>query len=87
MGFKLVECPFPYSVDAGILRKEADKFGLKHVFINTPPGIGFFENYLIFLGDFAGGERGFASIQSKKDQYLESLDMAIHYAKVLDCPR
>uniref|UniRef100_A0A914D487 Putative hydroxypyruvate isomerase n=1 Tax=Acrobeloides nanus TaxID=290746 RepID=A0A914D487_9BILA len=75
LGFKLVECPFPYTVDAEVLKKEADKYGLKHVFINAPPG------------DFAGGERGFGSLASEKERFIKSIDLAIHYANVLECKR
>ena len=39
MGFKLVEVPFPYTVDVDDLKKEAEKYNLKHVLINAPPGM------------------------------------------------
>uniref|UniRef100_A0A914D3D9 Putative hydroxypyruvate isomerase n=1 Tax=Acrobeloides nanus TaxID=290746 RepID=A0A914D3D9_9BILA len=71
LGFKLVEVPFPYSVDAEVLKREADKYNLKHVLINGPPG------------NFEAGERGLAALASEKDRFLDSLETAVKYAKVL----
>uniref|UniRef100_A0A914DBR0 Putative hydroxypyruvate isomerase n=1 Tax=Acrobeloides nanus TaxID=290746 RepID=A0A914DBR0_9BILA len=74
MGFKLIECPLPYSVPAEDLRREADKYGQVHVLINAPQGDTI-------------GECGFAALPSYKDYYIETIATAIKYAKILSCPR
>lgn len=38
LGFKLVEVPLPYSVEPELLKKEAEKYGIKHTLINAAPG-------------------------------------------------
>lgn len=39
-GFRMVECPDPYTESAEDLRKEADKHSLSHTLINAPAGTG-----------------------------------------------
>uniref|UniRef100_A0A914DPW2 Putative hydroxypyruvate isomerase n=1 Tax=Acrobeloides nanus TaxID=290746 RepID=A0A914DPW2_9BILA len=78
MGFKLVEVPFPYTVDVDDLKKEAEKYNLKHVLINAPPG------------NFEAGDRGLAAkilISHANDRFNQSLNTAIKYAKALSSPR
>uniref|UniRef100_A0A7E4ZT61 Putative hydroxypyruvate isomerase n=1 Tax=Panagrellus redivivus TaxID=6233 RepID=A0A7E4ZT61_PANRE len=74
-GFKLVECPFPYSVPAEDLAKAATRNGLKHVLINAP------------CGNFEAGERGIAALPGRIDEFTESVKTAIAYAKALACPQ
>ncbi|EGT35681.1 hypothetical protein CAEBREN_17215 [Caenorhabditis brenneri] len=74
-GFKLVEVSIPYSEPAGKLREAADEHQLEHTLINAPPG------------DWNQGFRGIASLKSQKDEFRNSLDTAIEYAKTLGCPR
>ncbi|KAE9548691.1 hypothetical protein FO519_008089, partial [Halicephalobus sp. NKZ332] len=50
VGFKLVEVPFPYSIPASELKKEADRNNISHVLINAPVGNFEGEN-LIFAND------------------------------------
>ena len=38
-------------------------------------------------GDWAGGERGVASIPGREAEFREGVGKAIHYAKVLGCPQ
>lgn len=75
MGFKLVENPFPYSVEASELRSTADKFNLKHVLINAP------------CGNVEIGERGIAASKNHLKDFEKSILKAINYAKILECPK
>ncbi|KAH7678405.1 Protein C05D11.5, partial [Aphelenchoides avenae] len=70
LGFKLVELT-PYDVRPEQLRAAANKYGLQHVMINAP------------LGNFSAGERGLAALPGQVQRFRESIETAIHYAKVL----
>jgi hydroxypyruvate isomerase len=74
-GFRAVEFLFPYAFDARAIRDELDRHGLKQVLFNAPPG------------DFEGGERGTASLPGREDEFRRGIDLAIEYARALDCPR
>uniref|UniRef100_A0AC34G3S0 Hydroxypyruvate isomerase n=1 Tax=Panagrolaimus sp. ES5 TaxID=591445 RepID=A0AC34G3S0_9BILA len=75
IGFKLVENPFPYSVEASELRSTADKFNLKHILINAP------------CGNFDNGDRGIAASKLHLKDFEKSILKAIQYAKILECPK
>ena len=45
------------------------------------------ENIKLILGNFEAGERGLAALASEKDRFLDSLETAVKYAKVLGAPR
>jgi hydroxypyruvate isomerase len=74
-GFEAVEFLFPYAQPARAIRDELDRHGLRQVLFNAPPG------------DFEAGERGIASLPGREDEFRRGIDLAIEYAKALDCPR
>ena len=72
MGFKLVEIPFfIYEIEVNTVKKEAEKFGIKHVMINSP------------AGNLSIGEVGFAAMPKYVNRFRKSLEIAIKYAKEL----
>src|SRR3954465_7719648 len=72
-GFEAVEFLFPYEHPAAELRRRPDGPGRKQVLFNLPPG------------DWAGGERGFASLPGRNRDFRASVDTALEYAAALDC--
>jgi hydroxypyruvate isomerase len=74
-GFEAVEFLFPYAFPAQEIRDRLDRHGLRQVLFNAPPG------------DFDAGERGIASLPGREDEFRRGIDVAIEYARALDCPR
>jgi len=74
-GFDAVEFLFPYAQPTRAIRDELDRHGLKQVLFNAPPG------------DFESGERGIASLPGREAEFRRGIDLAIEYAKALDCQR
>ena len=72
-GFKAVEFLFPYDFPAAELKKRLDANGLTQALFNMPPG------------DWAGGERGLASLPGRQQEFRDSLNKALEYAEILDC--
>ncbi|HVY18270.1 MAG TPA: 2-oxo-tetronate isomerase [Rhodopila sp.] len=72
-GFEGVEFLFPYEFPAADLRQRLRGEGLTQVLFNMPPG------------DWAGGERGLASLPGRQGEFHESLKRALDYATELDC--
>lgn len=72
-GFKAVEFLFPYEFPAAELKSRLDGAGLKQVLFNMPPG------------DWAGGERGLASLPGRQAEFRANVARALEYAAVLDC--
>ena len=72
-GFKGVEFLFPYDLDAGQLKGLLETHGLIQVLHNLP------------AGDWAGGERGIATLPGREAEFREGVGKAIHYAKTLGC--
>lgn len=70
-GFKAVEFLFPYEYPAAALRQLLTDNGLQQALFNAPPG------------DWAGGERGLASLPGREDDFKRSIDAALEYARVL----
>ena len=74
VGFKAVEFLFPYDYApaevAGWLREN----GLTNALFNMPPG------------DFAGGERGIASLPGREAEFREGVAKAVEYALALGTP-
>jgi len=70
-GFGAVEYLFPYDFRAGELKARLDANGLPQALFNAPPG------------DWAGGERGIASLPGREDEFRRSFDTALDYARVL----
>lgn len=73
LGFKAVECAFPYEypMDALVSAKESNK--LQQVLINVK------------TGNVQEGELGFAALPGKREQFLTSFNESLKYAKALDC--
>jgi len=72
-GFKAVEFLFPYEYEAQAIRQRLDRFGLRQVLFNLPPG------------DWGKGERGIAALPGREREFAASVDQAIAYAQALDC--
>jgi hydroxypyruvate isomerase len=70
-GFGAVEFLFPYDFPAAELRQRLDDHGLVQALFNAPPG------------DWAGGERGLASLPGREDAYRRGIDIALDYARRL----
>jgi hydroxypyruvate isomerase len=70
-GFKGVEFLFPYEHPAGEIRARLDANGLEQVLFNGPPG------------DWAGGERGTASLPGRQAEFREGIKRALDYAAAL----
>jgi hydroxypyruvate isomerase len=75
VGFKAVECQFPYEVEAAELERRLADAGLELILLNTPPG------------DFAAGERGLAGLPGREADFKAALERALDYAQALDCPK
>lgn len=73
-GFKAVEYMFPYAWPASQLAEKLEKYGLQQVLHNLP------------AGDWNAGERGIACIPGRESEFREGVDLAIEYAKALNCP-
>jgi hydroxypyruvate isomerase len=70
-GFKAVEYLFPYAFDPIELRSRLDSSGLIQVLFNAPPG------------DWDKGERGFASLPGREEEFRVSVKRALEFASVL----
>ncbi len=70
-GFKAVEFLFPYDFRADEIKARLDASGLAQALFNAPPG------------DWAGGERGIASLPGREDEFRRSIDTALHYTRVI----
>lgn len=74
-GFKGVEFMFPYAVPAADIRARLDANGLDLALFNLPPG------------HWDKGERGFAALPGREDEFASAVDLALNYAEALGCPR
>ncbi|WP_186126633.1 2-oxo-tetronate isomerase [Burkholderia gladioli] len=70
-GFRGVEYLFPYDFAADELKARLADAGLVQALFNAPPG------------DWAAGERGFASLPGREDEFRRAFDTALDYARVL----
>ena len=73
-GFKAVEFLFPYDYAPAEVAAWLQKYGLKNALFNMPPG------------DFAGGERGIASLPGREAEFREGVAKAVEYALALGTP-
>lgn len=74
-GFKGVEYLFPYDYPAAEIARCLRDNDLEQVLFNLPPG------------NWAAGERGLACLPQRQGDFAESVEQALNYAMVLDCPR
>lgn len=72
-GFSGVEYPFPYQWPEHELKRELESNGLTQVLFNLP------------AGDWSAGERGIACLPDRTGEFREGIDLAIRYARALDC--
>ena len=73
-GFKAVEFLFPYDYAPAEVAGWLQEYGLKNALFNMPPG------------DFAGGERGIASLPGREAEFREGVAKAVEYALALGTP-
>jgi hydroxypyruvate isomerase len=74
-GFKAVEFTFGYAWPKEELAARLVDAGVRCVLLNAP------------LGDFDAGERGFACLPGREDDFRRSIDLALAYALAMDAPR
>ena len=74
-GFKAVEFMFPYAYKAQDIKTRLDDNGLDLVLFNLPPG------------HWDKGERGFAALPDRADDFASAIDLALRYAEILACKK
>lgn len=74
-GFRGVEYPFPYAYEVAEIKRRLRAHELTQVLFNFP------------AGDFAKGERGFASDPTRVDEFRRGVADAVRIARELDCRR
>ena len=74
-GFKAVEYLFPYPFEAQELANKMELFGFEQALFNMPPG------------DWDAGERGFAAIPGREEEFKVSVGTALMYANALNCKK
>lgn len=74
-GFKAVEYLFPYPFEAQELANKMAQFGFEQALFNMPPG------------DWDAGERGFAAIPGREEEFKASVESALMYANALNCKK
>lgn len=74
-GFRAVEAAWPYDTEVERLRRARRDAGVEVVLINTPPG------------DVEAGDLGLAAVPGREAEFKQGLDLALSYAKALDCKR
>ena len=70
-GFSFVECQFPYDFSIEEIRRELKHNQLSMVLLNLPSGA------------WEKGERGLAAISDRKEEFKQSVQTGIEYAKAL----
>jgi hydroxypyruvate isomerase len=73
LGFRGVECLFPYDYPAAAIAERLHTCGLELVLFNLPPG------------DWDAGERGLAAIPGREEAFADAVEQALAYAQVLNC--
>lgn len=74
-GFAGVEYLFPYDFPARDVAGWLTSADVEQVLFNLPPG------------DWAIGDRGLACLPHRQGEFAESVELALDYAMILDCPR
>ena len=73
-GFEAVEYWSPYEYPAEQLAEALEHHRLRQALINLPPG------------DIEAEDAGLAARPGREDEFREALELALSYARVLDCP-
>ena len=73
-GFKAAEILFPYDEDAEAIRRALDGVGVAPILINAPPG------------DYAGGERGLASLPGREADFAAAMQTAFEFTEAIGPP-
>ena len=74
-GFEHVEIQFPYELDILDIQTQLQQYQLSLCLINVP------------AGDLMQGGNGLAGVPGQEAAFHQALELAIHYATVLDVPR
>jgi hydroxypyruvate isomerase len=74
-GFAAVEFMFPYAFSIEDIRARLDATGLELVLFNLPPG------------HWDRGERGFAALPDRENEFAARTELALSYAEALGCKR
>ena len=74
-GFKAIEYLFPYAYEPQVLADKLDQYGFEQALFNMPPG------------NWNAGERGFAAIPGREEEFKQSVDTALLYAQALNCKK
>lgn len=72
-GFKGVEYLVPYAFEAEEIAEQLHKYKLKQVLFDLP------------VGDWDGGERGYACHPDRVEEFKEGVELAIKYAGITGC--
>lgn len=75
VGFRAVECAFPYVHSVEEVVAAQKKANVEQILINA------------FVGDVTKGELGFAAIPGAEEKFIDSVNLAVKYAKALQCSR
>ena len=73
-GFEAVEFPSPYDHPPQQLAEHLARHNLRQVLLNLP------------MGNAEAGDRGLAAVPGREVEFAESLELALEYARALDCP-
>ncbi|XP_029004517.1 putative hydroxypyruvate isomerase isoform X13 [Betta splendens] len=74
-GFQAVEAAWLYDCELRELQRARQAAGVDVVLINTPPG------------DLEAGDLGLGAVPGRGAEFRQGLDLAVTYAKALDCKR
>ena len=72
-GFKGVEYLFPYDFPQAAIAERLAAHGLTQALFNLPPG------------DWQAGDRGIAALAGREEEFRESVDLALDYARATGC--
>lgn len=74
-GFRGVEYMSPYEYELGEIKRRLRAHGMAQVLFNLP------------VGDFAAGERGYATDPARVKEFRRGVEAAVSIARELDCTR
>uniref|UniRef100_UPI0037E78B5D putative hydroxypyruvate isomerase isoform X2 n=1 Tax=Semicossyphus pulcher TaxID=241346 RepID=UPI0037E78B5D len=74
-GFQSVEAAWLYDSDLQELQRAREATGVEVILINTPPG------------DVKAGDLGLGAVPGREEEFKQGLDLALKYARALECKR